>query len=82
MVLVPFAQYVNVGMANRNASWMAVPPDTTTTTIYQCWDTYPNAVKSNCRMVTYTGYDDGVPYTYSSRNATGTTERRSTCAGR
>jgi Flp pilus assembly protein TadG len=59
--LVPFAQYVNVGLANRHASWMDVPPDTTTTV---CWDTYPNAVRSNCRLVTYTAYDDGVPYTY------------------
>lgn len=62
--LVPFAQYVNVGMENRNASWMDVPPDTTTT-VTSCTDTYPNATKSNCRMVSYTGHDDGVPYTYT-----------------
>lgn len=62
--LVPFGQYVNVGIANRNASWMAVPPDTSVTTV-QCSDTYPNATKSNCRNVTYTAYNDGVPYTYT-----------------
>jgi Flp pilus assembly protein TadG len=64
VALVPFAQYVNVGMENRDASWMAVPPDTSVTTI-SCYDTYPNATKSNCRLATYTAYNDGVPYTYT-----------------
>lgn len=59
--LVPFAQYVNVGLHNRYAAWTDVPPDTTGSS---CWDTYPSAVQSNCRTVTYTAYDDGVPYTY------------------
>lgn len=61
--LVPFGQYVNVGQAYRNASWMTVPLDGSTTT-RQCWNTYPNAVSSNCRMQTYTGTNDGVPTTY------------------
>ena len=43
---------------------MDVPPDTTTTTT-SCYDTYPNATKSNCRMVTYSATNDGVPYTYT-----------------
>jgi Flp pilus assembly protein TadG len=30
--LVPFAQYVNVGLANRNASWMDVPSNSSVTT--------------------------------------------------
>ena len=64
MALVPFAQYVNVGMDNRYASWMDVPSDSSTTTT-SCYDTYPNAVKSNCRMVTYSATNDGVPYTYT-----------------
>ncbi|MEM0900656.1 MAG: pilus assembly protein [Pseudomonadota bacterium] len=29
--IVPFAKYVNVGIANRNASWIDVPPDSTQT---------------------------------------------------
>lgn len=62
--LVPFAQYVNVGQENRYAAWMDVPPDSTTTTV-SCGDTYPDATRSNCRMVTYTGHNDGVPYTYT-----------------
>ncbi|MGD9785665.1 MAG: pilus assembly protein TadG-related protein [Hyphomicrobiaceae bacterium] len=58
--LVPFGEYVNVGLANRNAPWMSVEPDSSTTA-YQCWDTYPNATSSNCRDETYTCYSDGVP---------------------
>jgi Flp pilus assembly protein TadG len=60
--VVPFSEYVDVGMGNRNASWINVPADTSTTT-NQCWDTYPNATKSNCRMETSTWSMDGVPQT-------------------
>ncbi len=60
VAVVPFAQYVNVGSENRNASWMDVPPDTTSTGI-SCRDTWPNAVLSNCRIEYYTEYNDGVP---------------------
>ena len=59
VALVPFAQYVNVGLTNRNRSWMDVEPDSSTTT-NQCYDTYPNATSSNCRDETYTCYNDGV----------------------
>lgn len=62
--VVPFSEYVNVGMGNRNATWIAVPADTTTTQNI-CSDTYPNAVASNCRMVPGVGYKDGVPYNYT-----------------
>jgi Flp pilus assembly protein TadG len=58
--VVPFSEYVNVGMANRNASWIDVPADTSSTT-NQCWDTYPDATKSNCRMETSTWTEDGIP---------------------
>ena len=65
--LVPYAEYINVGMAHRNASWMSVPAD------------YDNLVKGSCKTVTTkngqclekaavttcTGYRDGVPYTYA-----------------
>jgi hypothetical protein len=43
--LVPFSDHVNVGMSNRNASWMSVPADTTLS--YQYCAT--NWWKSNCR---------------------------------
>lgn len=59
--VVPFARYVNVGLGNRNASWLDVPLDYTET-VSGCQDTYPNAVASNCRNVTSTCYNDGTPY--------------------
>jgi hypothetical protein len=31
VAVVPFAQYVNVGLGNRSQPWMSVPPDQTTT---------------------------------------------------
>lgn len=67
IALVPFAQYVNVGLANRNASWLEVAADSSSTT-NQCYDTYPNATSSNCHDVTTTCSNDGVSYpcTYTS----------------
>lgn len=61
--LVPFAQYVNVGMANRNAPWMNVPADYNVTT-NSCWMDYPVISQSNCRMQNFTYLNDGVPVTY------------------
>jgi Flp pilus assembly protein TadG len=61
--LVPFSNYVNVGLANRKSMWMSVPADYTesgngcyTTTD---WD--------GCPMSTQTGTcsNDGVPYSCS-----------------
>ncbi len=65
--LVPFAQYVNVGLGYRGESWLSAAPDSSATS-NQCWNTYPNAVASNCRDVTstYTTYNDGVPTTTTS----------------
>lgn len=62
--IVPFSNYVNVGLANRNKSWITVPDDTSET-VPNCSTTYPSATKSNCRTETYTGYSDGVPQTYT-----------------
>jgi Flp pilus assembly protein TadG len=59
--IVPFAEYVNVGMSVRNKPWMNVPADTSKT-VNQCYDTYPDATSSNCHPETYTAYNDGVPY--------------------
>lgn len=59
--VVPFARYVNVGLEHRNASWMDVPLDYSES-VSGCYDTYPNAVKSNCRMQTGSCMNDGVPY--------------------
>lgn len=62
--VVPFSEYVNVGLGNRTASWIDVPADTSTTAEV-CSDTYPNAVASNCTSQTGTLYTDGQPSTYS-----------------
>jgi Flp pilus assembly protein TadG len=47
--VVPFSNYVNVGLSRRNESWMDVDKDRTETTS-ACWDTYPDLTKSNCRQ--------------------------------
>jgi Flp pilus assembly protein TadG len=61
--VVPFSQWVNVGLANRNETWIDVPADYTETKTVDVY-TYPNRVDTNCRQETRTGYNDGVPYTY------------------
>ena len=55
--IVPFAQYVNVGLDNRNASWLDVPDDHAKTWIVE---ERPVLSKSGCRKVTR--YNDGVAY--------------------
>ncbi len=61
--LVPFGQYVNVGMGYRGESWLSVADDYSTTA-NQCWNTYPDAVSSNCRQETVNTTEDGMPYSY------------------
>ncbi len=64
--IVPFAQYVNVGIGNRNQAWMSVPADSST--VQQSCGNYSDVIgTSNCRMETFTGYNDGTPYTYQSQ---------------
>ena len=64
MALVPFSNYVNVDMSNRNAPWIDVPDDYSETT-NSCYNTYPN--KSGCTTITETctSSNDGVTTTYS-----------------
>jgi Flp pilus assembly protein TadG len=62
--IVPFSNYVNVGLGNRSKWWIDVGPDTSVTA-NSCWNEYPSATKSNCHNETYTGYVDGVPQTYT-----------------
>jgi Flp pilus assembly protein TadG len=64
--VVPFSNYVNVGLNNRNKTWLNVPADFTDP--QSCGNTYPNATYGNCHMVTSTwqscsGGGDGVPPT-------------------
>jgi Flp pilus assembly protein TadG len=61
--LVPFAQYVNVGMGNRHEPWIDVEDDNIETVppgpcANQCVRWTP---AENCHPVTYTCYRDGIP---------------------
>lgn len=62
IALVPYAEYVNVGTHNRNASWLSVPADYTTTPAPKTCET--KTTKSVCvsKTATYscTKVEDGV----------------------
>ncbi len=62
VALVPFAQYVNVGMENRHAAWIDVRDDYSENAEW-CGDVTPIISSSNCSTVTYTYYQDGVAKT-------------------
>jgi Flp pilus assembly protein TadG len=64
--VVPFSEYVNVGLSRRNEPWINVPADTSVTQPQVCSIQYPHRQWSNCNEVQKTGYNDGVPYTYTS----------------
>ncbi|MGI9406555.1 MAG: pilus assembly protein TadG-related protein [Hyphomicrobiaceae bacterium] len=61
--VVPFAQYVNVGLHNRSQNWISVPDDYSISG-ETCSMVSPVISKTGCSMQTMTGYNDGVPYTY------------------
>lgn len=65
--LVPFSQYVNVGLGNRDEAWIDVPDDYTTVKKNVCSKTYPNKKKSNCKTITTTCSKtrDGVTTTWT-----------------
>jgi Flp pilus assembly protein TadG len=50
MSVVPFAQYVNVGVSRRNEPWLNVPPDSAATG-QSCYTTQNVIGTSNCREV-------------------------------
>ncbi len=58
--VVPFSNYVNVGLTNRNQPWMSVPADSTEAVAAHCEMEREVISKSNCHTETY--YSDGVPY--------------------
>lgn len=58
--LVPFSRYVNVGMSYRNASWMSVANDTSTTK--EVCSTSRPVISQTCTTKKETRYNDGVPY--------------------
>lgn len=65
--IVPFAQYVNVGMANRNQSWINVQNDYTITDPQICYDETPVTSTSNCHMETRTSMNDGTAVSYETQ---------------
>lgn len=62
IAVVPFSNYVNIGMSRRNEAWMDVPADATTGPAPAC---YPEetVTGSGCTTTTETRYSDGVSYT-------------------
>jgi Flp pilus assembly protein TadG len=48
--VVPFSQYVNIGLPNRNKPWLDVIPDWTETIPQACYQECSNWAPSNCRM--------------------------------
>ncbi|AOG05134.1 von Willebrand factor type A domain protein [Bosea sp. RAC05] len=67
--IVPFADYVNVGVGNRNQAWMSVPADYSTTTTtpavpYNCKTISTKQVCTKGAPKTCTSTTDGVVSTY------------------
>ena len=63
--VVPFAQHVNVGTSRRSAGWLDVPADRVTPAGSSCRMEPEVLGYTNCRDVTATGSNDGVPFTYT-----------------
>ena len=71
IAVVPFAQYVNVGLSRRNEPWISVSADWTETIPRSCYTRTPVTSATNCVTTTHTGQscNDGVctPRTYTRR---------------
>lgn len=83
--IVPFADYVNIGMENRDESGLDIPDDYTVTRWTggrnKCWYEYPDStlVCRNNPRKWGTCYNDGVPYRckkWNGRTCTGSRGRR------
>lgn len=75
--IVPFSEYVNVGLGNRNKPWLDVPSDYQDPSKTVCREERPVTGRTNCRMVNHpadpgspsrTCYNDGVPYSCGGRS--------------
>ncbi len=62
--VVPYSNYVNVGLDNRDRNWMDVPIDSTTTSEERCYMTRPIVDDSKCTTETRidTCFDDSGSY--------------------
>lgn len=69
--LVPFTDYVNVGLGSRNEPWLSVPNDSSVTTNQCDWNT-PVVSRTNCTTVTTTSTcsstNDGVTTSWPCTN--------------
>ena len=65
VAVVPFSDYVNVGMSNRNAKWMDVPANTSTLITRDCYEKQDKVCSGGYTSVTKVRYRDGVPYDYT-----------------
>ena len=63
--VVPYADYVNVGIANRSQSWVSVGADYSTTSTQTCQTLTTKTQCTGGTLGTCNGVQDGVPYTYS-----------------
>ena len=82
--VVPFANYVNVGVASRNQPWATVPADYSVTTPAKTTTTTPSCDKTTCIYENYscTKYNDGVPYNaVCTRTLSCTTVKLNPCPG-
>jgi len=61
IAVVPFAQYVNTGVARRNEPWMNVPANWTQNVKGSCW-TQTSKTTCKTKQVACVKYNDGVPY--------------------
>ncbi len=66
VAVVPFADYVNIGMGNRHANWMDVPDDSSSVATEQsCYDKRDLIKPDLCGPEEREGNNDGVTYTYT-----------------
>lgn len=74
IAVIPYGQYVNIGVANRNQPWVSVPADYTTPAAAPYCD--PDITseticdKTTTTKTTCTKYSDGVPYTTTCSTST------------
>jgi Flp pilus assembly protein TadG len=94
IAIVPFADYVNIGMANRKEPGVYVRNDYTIRTVHpggtSCWNTYPNSTRSCTTTGGSSGYwgtcygsstNDGIVSTYSYSCKKGASSGTTTCTG-
>ena len=73
--VVPFSNYVNVGLENRDKNWMDVPADSSEVIPPgDCYMWQPTVCVGGTTTTTTTRYNDGVPYESTSTSCAGTYE--------